>query len=151
MWLSWLQGCAHVSWSCLVRKIVIRLLPRIVLVYVKCRQVWTKRHANIWTCVRTQKTKRDRRTKAHFWASRCLSRDQPLFLVTSFHNTFRLSWSLHTGLDILYNPKILIQRVSGSVTPSDFSELQFQSFRRFTITGERHILFRRFLILHEVL
>jgi hypothetical protein len=62
-----------------------------------------------------------------------------------------LKLKLLTGLDILYDPTNLIQRVSASVTPPDFSELQFQSFRRFTITGERHILFRRFLILHEVL
>ena len=39
-----LEGCAHVSWSCVVRKFVIRSLPRIVLVYFTSRQLWTNGH-----------------------------------------------------------------------------------------------------------
>ena len=37
-----------------LRKVVTRMLHRITLVYVICRQIWTKRQVNIWTSVRTQ-------------------------------------------------------------------------------------------------
>ena len=50
-----------------VRKVVTRSLPRFLLVHVTCRHMRTKRHAVIWTCARTQETKRDLRSKALFW------------------------------------------------------------------------------------
>ena len=45
-----------------VRKVVTRSLPRFLLVHATCRHMRTKRHAVIWTCVRTQETKRDQRS-----------------------------------------------------------------------------------------
>ena len=46
-----------------VRKVVTRSLPRFLLVYDTCRHIRTKGHTVIWTCVRTQETKRDLRRK----------------------------------------------------------------------------------------
>ena len=68
-----LQGCARASSSCVVRKVVTRMLHRITLVYVICRQIWTKRQVNIWTSVRTQEMQRYRRTKSPFQARRTTS------------------------------------------------------------------------------
>ena len=56
-----------------LRKVVTRMLHRITLVYVICRQIWTKRQVNIWTSVRTQEMQRYRRTKAPFRARRTTS------------------------------------------------------------------------------
>ncbi len=62
----WLQGCAHVPSSCVIRKVVIRMLRRITLVCVIWRQIWTKRQVDMWTSVRTQDIQWCRRTKAPF-------------------------------------------------------------------------------------
>ncbi len=64
-----LQGCAcsaRTSSSFVVRKVVIRMLRRITLVYVIWRQIWTKRQVNIWTSVHTKEIQLYRRTKASF-------------------------------------------------------------------------------------
>jgi hypothetical protein len=68
-----LQRCAHAPSSCVIRKVVIRMLRRITLVYVIWRKIWTKRQVNIWTSVCTQDMQRYRRTKAPFRARRTTS------------------------------------------------------------------------------
>ncbi len=53
-----------------VRKGVSSSLTRFLLVHATCRHFRTKRHAVILTCVHTQETKRDLRSKTLFWTRR---------------------------------------------------------------------------------
>ncbi len=46
---------------------------RFLLVHVTCRHMRTKSHPVIWTCARTQETKRDLRSKSFFWTRRTVS------------------------------------------------------------------------------
>ncbi len=53
-----------------VRRVVTRSLPRFLLVHSTWRHSRTKKHAVIWTCVRTQETKRDLRRNTLCWTRR---------------------------------------------------------------------------------
>jgi hypothetical protein len=53
-----LHGRVHSSSAGVIRKVVTWSLPKNLLVYVTWRRMRTKRHTDIWTCLRTQHTRK---------------------------------------------------------------------------------------------
>jgi len=91
-WVSCVCVTIQSQWSCDETKKTLRvpsdkeghknlLASQELIVYVTCRHTWTKRHADIWTCVRKQQTQSNDPTKTCFRTRRSVSEMEVLFTV----------------------------------------------------------------------